>query len=56
LADSELECAQFDINSFLYFSFNDWTASRLIRKNKGVFEAEMRLWTLYLGLPFFAAG
>ncbi|KAJ9115483.1 hypothetical protein QFC22_005241 [Naganishia vaughanmartiniae] len=36
--------------------FNDWTASRLIRKNKGVFEAEMRLWTLYLGLPFFAAG
>ncbi|GHJ89596.1 hypothetical protein NliqN6_5998 [Naganishia liquefaciens] len=36
--------------------FNDWTASRLIRKNQGVFEAEMRLWTLYLGLPFFAAG
>jgi hypothetical protein len=40
----------------MYTSFNDWTAARLIRKNKGVFEAEMRLWTLYLGLPFFAAG
>jgi len=36
--------------------FNDITAYRLIKRNKGVFEAEMRLWTLYVAMPFFVAG
>lgn len=35
---------------------NDWIADWRIRKNKGVFEAEMRLWTLYIALPFYVAG
>ena len=36
--------------------FTDAIARRLIKRNSGVFEAEMRLWTLYLALPFFIIG
>jgi len=36
--------------------FNDWMADWRIRKNHGVFEAEMRLWTLYLALPIYIVG
>jgi len=35
---------------------NDWIADWRIRKNKGIFEAEMRLWTCYLALPIYIAG
>ncbi|GAA6020608.1 hypothetical protein JCM8202_006321 [Rhodotorula sphaerocarpa] len=35
---------------------NDALADRLIRRNSGVFLAEMRLWTIYLGMPFFIVG
>ncbi|GAA5936907.1 hypothetical protein JCM3775_002741 [Rhodotorula graminis] len=35
---------------------NDWVADRLIKRNKGVFEAEMRLWTCYVSMPPFVAG
>lgn len=31
-------------------------AERQIRRNKGVFEAEMRLWTCYISMPPFVAG
>lgn len=36
--------------------FNDFIARKGIRRNNGVFEPEMRLWTLYFALPFFVAG
>ncbi|KAH8917870.1 MFS general substrate transporter, partial [Atractiella rhizophila] len=35
---------------------NDFIANYQIKRNHGVFEAEMRLWTLYIALPFFIAG
>ncbi|KAG0148711.1 hypothetical protein CROQUDRAFT_654544 [Cronartium quercuum f. sp. fusiforme G11] len=35
---------------------NDFLANRLTRRNKGIFEPEMRLWTLYVGLPPFIVG
>ncbi|GAA5979068.1 hypothetical protein JCM10908_002794 [Rhodotorula pacifica] len=35
---------------------NDSIANRLIKRNSGVFLAEMRLWSNYLGIPFFFAG
>ncbi|KZS87001.1 MFS general substrate transporter [Sistotremastrum niveocremeum HHB9708] len=35
---------------------NDWIAENRIKKNKGVFESEMRLWMLYLALPIYIAG
>ncbi|KAH9810227.1 major facilitator superfamily domain-containing protein [Melampsora americana] len=35
---------------------NDWIAFTLTKRNKGIFEPEMRLWTLHLGLPFYVIG
>lgn len=35
---------------------NDWLANTLIKRNHGVFEAEMRLWMLYLALPLYICG
>ncbi|PLW14193.1 hypothetical protein PCANC_00168 [Puccinia coronata f. sp. avenae] len=35
---------------------NDKTVSILTSRNHGVFEPEMRLWTLYIGIPPIAAG
>jgi len=36
--------------------FNDFIADFNIRRNKGVFEAEFRLWMTYLALPLFICG
>ncbi|KAH9918647.1 MFS general substrate transporter [Fomitopsis serialis] len=36
--------------------FNDWVMNFCIRRNKGVFEAEMRLWTIYIALPLYICG
>jgi len=44
------------IGEFIGRYLNDGIASWRIRKNHGVFEPEMRLWTLYLVLPFYVAG
>ncbi|KAG6915345.1 hypothetical protein DXG01_012019 [Tephrocybe rancida] len=35
---------------------NDWIMNVCIRRNKGVFEAESRLWTCYLAIPLFICG
>ncbi|GAA6000919.1 hypothetical protein JCM10207_004719 [Rhodosporidiobolus poonsookiae] len=35
---------------------NDMIANRLIKRNSGVFLAEMRLWTCYIAIPFFVVG
>ncbi|GJN87833.1 hypothetical protein Rhopal_000788-T1 [Rhodotorula paludigena] len=35
---------------------NDWLADRLIKRNSGVFLAEMRLWSCYFAIPFFVVG
>ncbi|KLO19177.1 MFS general substrate transporter [Schizopora paradoxa] len=35
---------------------NDYIASWSIKRNKGVFEAESRLWMCYISLPFYIAG
>ncbi|KIJ24612.1 hypothetical protein M422DRAFT_194494 [Sphaerobolus stellatus SS14] len=35
---------------------NDWLANFLIKRNHGVFEAEMRLWMCYLALPLYICG
>ncbi|KAJ6632242.1 MFS general substrate transporter [Mycena sp. CBHHK59/15] len=35
---------------------NDKIASWCIKRNKGVFEAEMRLWTCYVSLPLYLTG
>ncbi|GAA5826175.1 hypothetical protein JCM11251_007194 [Rhodosporidiobolus azoricus] len=35
---------------------NDALADRLIKRNSGVFLAEMRLWTCYIAIPFFIVG
>ncbi|BGP22109.1 mfs transporter [Rhodotorula toruloides] len=35
---------------------NDGLADRLIKKNSGVFLAEMRLWTIYFAMPFYVVG
>ena len=44
------------LGEFVGRYLNDYIARRGIRKNHGVFEPEMRLWTLYFALPFFIAG
>lgn len=44
------------IGEFFGRYFNDWLARRQIKRNSGVFEPEMRLWTLYVALPFFVGG
>ncbi|THH30557.1 hypothetical protein EUX98_g3634 [Antrodiella citrinella] len=36
--------------------FNDWVMRFCIRRNKGVFEAESRLWTCYIALPLYICG
>ncbi|KAH8102249.1 MFS general substrate transporter [Cristinia sonorae] len=36
--------------------FNDWVMRFCIRRNKGVFEAESRLWTCYLAVPLYICG
>lgn len=36
--------------------FNDWVMNLSIRKNKGVFEAESRLWTCYVAVPLYICG
>ncbi|KZT10572.1 MFS general substrate transporter [Laetiporus sulphureus 93-53] len=35
---------------------NDWIMEVCIRRNKGVFEAEMRLWTCYVSVLLYVAG
>jgi hypothetical protein len=35
---------------------NDGVADRLIKRNSGVFVAEMRLWTCYFAIPLYVAG
>ncbi|KAF5351077.1 hypothetical protein D9756_008452 [Leucocoprinus leucothites] len=35
---------------------NDWIMNFTIRRNKGVFEAESRLWTCYLAVPLYVVG
>jgi len=36
--------------------FNDFVAEQGIKRNKGVFEAEVRLWTCYVAVPLFVVG
>ncbi|KIP06311.1 hypothetical protein PHLGIDRAFT_465509 [Phlebiopsis gigantea 11061_1 CR5-6] len=36
--------------------FNDWVMNLSIRRNKGVFEAESRLWTCYIAVPLYVCG
>ncbi|OBZ77951.1 hypothetical protein A0H81_02079, partial [Grifola frondosa] len=36
--------------------FNDWIMNICIRRNRGVFEAESRLWTCYIALPLYICG
>ncbi|PPQ93752.1 hypothetical protein CVT25_008132 [Psilocybe cyanescens] len=35
---------------------NDWFMRREIKRNNGVFEAETRLWTVYIGVFFYICG
>ncbi|KAJ7198622.1 major facilitator superfamily domain-containing protein [Mycena haematopus] len=35
---------------------NDWLMNLAIRRNKGVFEAETRLWACYVALPLYIVG
>jgi len=35
---------------------NDWVMKREIRRNNGVFEAEARLWTCYIGVLLYVVG
>ncbi|KAF8157050.1 MFS general substrate transporter [Crassisporium funariophilum] len=35
---------------------NDWVMNREIRRNSGVFEAEARLWTCYIGIFLYVIG
>ncbi|KAG6864327.1 hypothetical protein C0991_010447 [Blastosporella zonata] len=35
---------------------NDWIQDVCIRRNKGVFEAESRLWSCYIAIPLFICG
>jgi hypothetical protein len=35
---------------------NDWIVNKSVARNNGVFTAENRLWTCYLGLPLFVIG
>ncbi|KAH7924715.1 hypothetical protein BV22DRAFT_491586 [Leucogyrophana mollusca] len=35
---------------------NDWIMNTSIRRNKGVFEAESRLWACYIAIPLFGWG
>ncbi|EPQ53473.1 MFS general substrate transporter [Gloeophyllum trabeum ATCC 11539] len=35
---------------------NDWIQSWSIRRNKGVFEAESRLWACYIAIPLYICG
>jgi len=36
--------------------FNDFMAEWGIKRNRGIFEAEVRLWTTYIALPLFITG
>lgn len=36
--------------------FNDFIALRSIRRSGGTYEAEVRLWTIWISLPFFISG
>lgn len=36
--------------------FNDFTARRFVRKHSGVFEPEVRIWTIYIAIFFMAPG
>jgi len=35
---------------------NDWIMNMSIRRNKGVFEAESRLWACYIAIPLYICG
>ncbi|KAF8872729.1 MFS general substrate transporter [Infundibulicybe gibba] len=35
---------------------NDWVMNVSVKRNQGVFEAEARLWTCYIGVPLFVTG
>jgi len=35
---------------------NDWILRTTIKRNKGVFEAESRLWTCYVAMPLYICG
>ncbi|TCD68168.1 hypothetical protein EIP91_011446 [Steccherinum ochraceum] len=36
--------------------FNDWVMNLCVRRNKGVFESESRLWTCYIAVPLYIVG
>ncbi|KAK3115288.1 hypothetical protein LTR53_005511 [Teratosphaeriaceae sp. CCFEE 6253] len=36
--------------------WNDWMARRYVHHHRGVYEAEARLWTIYIAIVFMAAG
>lgn len=35
---------------------NDWILEKSVKRNKGVFEAENRLWACYVGVPLYICG
>jgi len=49
-------CVSVLIGQLLGTYLNDYIASQSIKRNKGVFEAEARLWMCYISLPFYIAG
>lgn len=44
------------VGEFVGRHLNDLIAYSLTKRNKGIFEPEMRLWTLHVGLPFYVVG
>ncbi|EGG10739.1 uncharacterized protein MELLADRAFT_103158 [Melampsora larici-populina 98AG31] len=44
------------VGEFVGHHLNDLIAFTLTKRNKGIFEPEMRLWTLHIGLPFYVIG
>ncbi|KAI3616836.1 mfs transporter [Moniliophthora roreri] len=44
------------IGEFLGRYLNDWVMYYSVKRNNGVFEAEVRLWTLYISIPLYLCG
>ncbi|GBE86871.1 hypothetical protein SCP_1001130 [Sparassis crispa] len=44
------------IGELLGHYINDWLMNFCVKRNKGVFEAEMRLWICYLAVPLYICG
>ncbi|KAH0580132.1 hypothetical protein H2248_002938 [Termitomyces sp. 'cryptogamus'] len=44
------------IGQFIGRYMNDWIMNVSIRRNKGVFEAESRLWACYVAMPLYVCG